>query len=100
MKTLSSLFVTLIVYTATQAQIKPFLNLDAGYVSDGHVYYGMYAGLEKKNVNGDLGFFVEAGGKFQITQNRVPDIAGIDAGINYNKKRFFLSLKGGAAAGF
>jgi len=88
------------VYAAAQAQIKPFLNLDAGYVNDRHVYYGMYAGIEKKNVNAGLGFFVEAGGKFQITQKKVPDVAGIDAGISYNKKRFFSSVKAGGAVGF
>jgi hypothetical protein len=80
MKTLTSLFIALILCTSIQAQ-KPFVNVEAGYVNDHYAQFSMSAGITTKS-------------------DQKTDVAGINYGIGYNNKNFFASLKAGPAVGF
>jgi hypothetical protein len=99
MKTLTSLFIALILCTSIQAQ-KPFVNVEAGYVNDHYAQFSMSAGVTTKSEDSHFYNYLEVAGKFHLSEDQKTDVAGINYGIGYNNKNFFASLKAGPAVGF
>lgn len=85
---------------AIAQNIKPVVSLSTGYVTDKYAHFSMYGGGETNREDKQWNYFLEAGGKFQLTNDKVTDVAGINAGIIYTKYNFFTAIKVGPAMGF
>jgi hypothetical protein len=93
------LFFTLLLFlvvSCLKAQHTLYMSIDAGYVTDRHPQLSMYAGMQTRQIN-FVRYFVEAGSTLQCTNYIAPDIASVNAGIQFQKGKFFTSVKTGPA---
>jgi hypothetical protein len=101
MKKIVMSIVTITYLGAANAQtVKPFVDVEAGYVGDHYAQFTMSAGITTKSEDSHFYNYLEAASKFHLTEDQRTDVAGINYGIGYSNKSFFASAKAGIAAGF
>ncbi len=73
----------------------PYMNLQAGYVSDHYTHFDFSAGINFKKEDQKIYPLAELGGKFQLTENKVPQVGTAAIGLEYSNDKYFASASGG-----
>lgn len=95
MKKLLFALLLITIKAHTQTYIYPYLNLQAGYVSDHYTHLDWSAGMEVRRDGQQLYPIAEVGGKFQLTEDKVAQVGVADIGLEYSTQKIFFSGSGG-----